>query len=397
MENNKTFESQSKLSLFEGIGIIVGHGVGAGILSVPYLASLSNWYHFVWILIVAVIVSILLHLMIAELSYNNNGAMFVKCIENLFNAKTKKVFTIIAFIALGFSVLANCCAYINGGAEAIQGLIGALSGGYELNIWLCALIFYILCALIVFFGMKAVGICEKYCSFGMIGVMIILIIGSILSETHYALPINIPENFKNMLGLFGMLSFALSAVMSAPQVVKGFNGDKKKIRLSIIVGICLTAVLIVILTTTAVATCPQLYKKTGAINDIAGALGGWVGTIGFIFSIFALATSYWANSLDLRDIIHEQTKLSLNKSYLVATIPCLLLAVVVGMEFVDFTAFAGGVQILTALGIVVAFHFSRKKCNNQSPLLGIFGSIPFQIAVLLFNALATVGELLVIL
>ena len=35
----KEIRSESKLTFFEATSIIVGHGVGSGILSVPFLAS----------------------------------------------------------------------------------------------------------------------------------------------------------------------------------------------------------------------------------------------------------------------------------------------------------------------------------------------------------------------
>ena len=40
----------------------------------------------------------------------------------------------------------------------------------------------------------------------------------------------------NAIALYSMVSFSLSAVMSVPQVVKGLNGDTKRIRGSIAAG-----------------------------------------------------------------------------------------------------------------------------------------------------------------
>ena len=67
-------KSESRLTFMEATSIIVGHGVGAGILAVPYLASRAPWWDFLWILAVAYAVNLVLHLMIAELSLNNSGA-----------------------------------------------------------------------------------------------------------------------------------------------------------------------------------------------------------------------------------------------------------------------------------------------------------------------------------
>ena len=40
---------ESKLTFLESTSIIIGHGVGSGILSVPFLASRNNWHDIIWI------------------------------------------------------------------------------------------------------------------------------------------------------------------------------------------------------------------------------------------------------------------------------------------------------------------------------------------------------------
>ena len=64
----KEFASESRLTFWEAAGILVGHGVGSGILSVPYLASRNSWYDILWILALVYGINLALHLMIAELS-----------------------------------------------------------------------------------------------------------------------------------------------------------------------------------------------------------------------------------------------------------------------------------------------------------------------------------------
>ena len=71
--NNNTIESESRLTFFEATSIIVGHGVGSGILAVPYIASRTSWASIILIIAVAYAINLLMHLMIAELSLNNGG------------------------------------------------------------------------------------------------------------------------------------------------------------------------------------------------------------------------------------------------------------------------------------------------------------------------------------
>ena len=61
-------KSESSLSSLEATSIIVGHGVGAGILSVPYLAAHNSLREILLIIAFCYLFNILLHLLIAELS-----------------------------------------------------------------------------------------------------------------------------------------------------------------------------------------------------------------------------------------------------------------------------------------------------------------------------------------
>lgn len=87
----KNIQSEARLTFGEATSIIVGHGVGAGILSIPFLASRNSIFDLVWVLALAYGTNLLLHYIIAELSYNNNGAQFIKCFETeLFTGRLKR-------------------------------------------------------------------------------------------------------------------------------------------------------------------------------------------------------------------------------------------------------------------------------------------------------------------
>ena len=104
-------QSSARLTFWEAASIIIGHGIGAGILSVPYLASRNSWWDILWIAAVAYLINLLLHFMIAELSYNNGGAQFIRCFEKeLFVGRIGKILTWIAFALLGFSTSSTSAA-----------------------------------------------------------------------------------------------------------------------------------------------------------------------------------------------------------------------------------------------------------------------------------------------
>lgn len=377
---------ESKLTFLESTSIIIGHGVGSGILSVPFLASRNNWHDIIWIAAVAYCMNLLLHFMIAELSLNNNGAQFIKCFENeLFVGKLKMACTWLAFGLLGFSVVVNVSGFITGAAAVF-------SAWFHLPSVAGMLLFYVLAASVVYIGMKLVGICEKIAVISMFGVIGILFVATMLSETT-ELSTKFYSN-NNMLALYSMIAFSLSAVMSVPQVVKGLEGDEKGIRKAIAAGTGLNMGLILLITFMTLLGCSNVTEN-GALVDLSGYLGGWVSIIGYVFSLLALATSFWANTLNLRDIVNEQTKWGEKISWLAATVPCLAIALVGVQSFVGFTRMASVVQVLTGVGVIVAYNRSRKRAGTRV-ICGRLGSLPFQILAVASSLVASVGAVLTV-
>ena len=375
----------SRLTFWEAASIIIGHGIGAGILSVPYLASRNSWWDMLWIAAAAYLINLLLHFMIAELSYNNGGAQFIRCFEReLFVGKIGKLLTWVAFALLGFSTMVNVSGFITGAAAALTVWLG-------LPELAAMLLFYIVSAGIVYLGLKVVGVCEKIAVFSMVGVVGILLAATLLSELSPLSTSFIASS--NLLALYSMVAFSLSAVMSTPQVVKGLQGDVKRIRGAIAAGTGLNLLLILVITFMTLLGAGSDISQNGALVDLAAHLGGWVSVIGYIFTLLALATSFWANTLNLRDIVDEQVHWGPRWSWLAASLPCLVIALLRFTSFVGFTRLASVVQVLTGVGIIVAYHRSRKKAG-ASPICGSFGTLPFQILVVAGTLLSTIGALL---
>ena len=375
----------SRLTFWEASSIIIGHGIGAGILSVPYLASRSCWWDILWIAAIAYLINLLLHFMIAELSYNNGGAQFIRCFEQeLFVGKIGKLLTWVAFALLGFSTVVNVSGFITGAAAALTAWLG-------LPELMAMLLFYVLSAGIVYLGLKVVGVCEKIAVFSMVGVVVILLAATLLSELSPLSTTFISSS--NLLALYSMVAFSLSAVMSTPQVVKGLQGDVRRIRGAIAAGTGLNLLLILVITFMTLLGAGSDISQNGALVDLAAHLGGWVSVIGYIFTLLALATSFWANTLNLRDIVDEQVHWGPRWSWLAASLPCLVIALLRFTSFVGFTRLASVVQVLTGVGIIVAYHRSRKKAGT-SPICGTWGTLPFQVLVVAGTLLSTIGALL---
>ncbi|WP_418455963.1 aromatic amino acid transport family protein, partial [Allofournierella sp.] len=321
-------ESEARLSVWEATSIIIGHSIGGGIMAVPFLAARNSFVSVVLIILAAFFCNVLLHFMIAELSYNCGGLQMVKCFETfLFRGRGKTALTWAAFALFGFSVIINISGYIIGAAEAIVALV-------PMPLWLAETIFFALAGGVVLFGLKAVGIFEKYTVLLIYGIVALLAVA--VAFVPWAPLPAVTQSANAALALFGMGMFALAANQSVIQAVKGLGGEAKKIRLSIVLGIGLDAVLVLALTTaTLLGSQGQVTEL--ALLGLSRGVGSWAVWIGSLFTALALVTTFWSSTLNLRDIVHEQLHLGNKLCWLLAALPSFLIAVLGLGTFLSFT------------------------------------------------------------
>ena len=382
---NKKMNSEAQLTTFEAISMIVGNSIGTGIIAVPYLAVRNSMWDVVWMVAFAYIVNVILHLIIAELSYNNGGVQLVKSFEGeLFHGKMKKIFSWIMFVVYGLAIMVGVSGNINGGAQIFVNWFG-------LPLWAAQLIYYLIAGSVVFMGMKAVGIAQK-CS-----VALLLVIVTVMTAGTFLHPRNTlytaPFHINNLLALYSMVVFATSANQAVIQVVKGLNGDSKRIRKTIFTGFGLSSLFVLVVTLTVLLGTKGAVDKELAYMQLGESIGGWALILAGIFSLFALLTTFWSNTLALRDVVHEQVGTDNRVSWLIATVPCILFAIFGVSSFIVLTRIMSGVVILVSIMLVLTYGKSRKKVGS-SPICGIFGTVPFQVLMMVSTIVSAVGAML---
>lgn len=382
---DKKMNSEAQLTTFEAISMIVGNSIGTGIIAVPYLAVRNSMWDVVWMVAFAYIVNVILHLIIAELSYNNGGVQLVKSFEGeLFHGKMKKIFSWIMFVVYGLAIMVGVSGNINGGAQIFVNWFG-------LPLWAAQLIYYLIAGSVVFMGMKAVGIAQKY------SVALLLVIVAVMTAGTFLHPRNTlytaPFHINNLLALYSMVVFATSANQAVIQVVKGLNGDSKRIRKTIFTGFGLSSLFVLVVTLTVLLGTKGAVDKELAYMQLGESIGGWALILAGIFSLFALLTTFWSNTLALRDVVHEQVGTGNRVSWLIATVPCILFAVFGVSSFIVLTRIMSGVVVLVSIMLVLTYGKSRKKVGS-SPICGIFGTVPFQVLMMVSTIVSAVGAML---
>ena len=378
-------KSEAKLTTFEAISMIVGNSIGTGIIAVPYLATKNSIIDVVWMVLLAYVVNVILHLIIAEISYNNGGVQLVKSFEGeLFHGKAKKVFSWIVFVVYGLAIMVGVSGNINGGAQIFTNWFG-------MPMWAAQIVYYVIAGIVVFMGMKAVGIAQKY------AVILLMGIVAVMTAATFMNPLNTvrsaPFHWNNLLALYSMVVFATSANQAVIQVVKGLGGNPGKIRKSIFIGFGLSSAFVLVVTITVLLGTNDTINKELAYMQLGESIGKWAVVLAGIFSLFALLTTFWSNTLALRDVVHEQVGIGNHISWIVATVPCILFAIFGVNSFIILTRVMSGVVVLVSIMLVLTYGKSRRKAG-VSPICGVIGTVPFQVLMVISTIVSAVGSLI---
>ncbi len=349
--------SKKRLTTWEAACIITGYGIGGGVLSMPYLAEEVGLLLSFVILVIALLASYILHLMIADLALKvSEGGQIIACLSQfLFRGKLKKLLTTLFFVLMTLILFTNLAAYISGSEEIIVGLLPIPS-------FVATLIFYVIAASVVLFGLKAVGVSEKISVAVIFGLIAVLAVASFFAPSH-ALPLT-GGSVNGTLAFYGMAMFAMAAFFSVPQAVEGLNKDKKQIKKAVFLGLFNNFIIIVVITFCALLASDKVTEV--AMVGWSAGIGTWAKIVGGLFTILAMLTTYWSLSLALGSIVEEQMKWNSRLCWLIATLPSLILALFNFGSFMDFMRLAGGlISIIIAIMVVPAYLHARQEVEGS--------------------------------
>jgi len=378
------------LTFFEATSIVAGYGIGGGVMAVPYLASTNGVATTALIFVVAFAVSVLLHLMIAEMSCRNteSNQLLEVLGKYVFRGFFGKIGMWIFFGAMTLTMFANLAAYVAGAGEIIESLTG-------MPIWIADVLFFIIAAGVIFFGLKIMGVCEKIAVVGILIIMAVLIVATLTVQLN-PLPVG-PFVGSKAAALFGMIMFSFSAFFSVPQAAVGLSRDGKKVAKAVIAGIGINMLIIIAVSLCTLAASNPVTEV--AIIGWSKGIGSWANLLGSIFVLLAMVTSYWAIALAFASIIVDRLKINFTIACVVATIPSFLIAVIGFTGFLGFMRLAGGgIAILVAVLVIPAYLLDRKAYAkiDKGWSLGKLGSIPVAILVFVGYVLMLYGSLVTV-
>ena len=348
----------TKLTLYEAVAIIVGANVGSGILGLAYSSRLAGWPILVLWLAVAGLFTTFSMLYVAESALRTKKPLQL---PGLAEKYVGKVGSVLIFISVCANSIGCMVAYTTGSGNILCTLLG-------LPNWAGSLLFTVPCVLVVWFGLKATGLWEKFMSTGMVVLLGIIVIASFLSgkadvsRAVYA-------NWTYAVPLLSSAIFCYIAQYAVPELARGMRHTPKKLPVAIILGMFITGVLLAVVPLAVLSLTGAEEVTQVATLAWGQALGTWALYTANIFALCAMMTSYWAvggsmltNIVDMFKLKDEKDTKTRLIAIACTVLPPFILAYGGLVSFVDAIGWAGTFGgVIMSIVPVLMLNNARKK------------------------------------
>ena len=348
----------TKLTLYEAVAIIVGANVGSGILGLAYSSRLAGWPILVLWLAIAGLFTTFSMLYVAESALRTRKPLQL---PGLAEKYVGKVGSVLIFISVCANSIGCMVAYTTGSGNILCTLLG-------LPNWAGSLLFTVPCVLVVWFGLKATGLWEKFMSTGMVALLGIIVIASFLSgkadisRAMYA-------NWTYAVPLLSSAIFCYIAQYAVPELARGMRHTPKKLPVAIILGMFITGVLLAVVPLAVLSLTGAEEVTQVATLAWGQALGTWALYTANIFALCAMMTSYWAvggsmltNIVDMFKLKDEKDTKTRLIAIACTVLPPFILAYAGLVSFVDAIGWAGTFGgVIMSIVPVLMLNNARKK------------------------------------
>ncbi len=329
--------SVKKLTFWEAAMIIVGANIGAGILGLAYSTRKAGWPILILWLIIAGVCTTASMLYVAETTLRTKKPLQL---PGLAERYVGSLGAVLIFISVCANSIGCMISYTSGSGNILSGLLGISQPAGSL-------IFTIPAVIVVWLGLKATGLAEKFISTGMMVLLAVIIGISFLSgkadisramytDWIYAVPV------------FNVAIFCYIAQYAVPELARGLRHNAMALPKAISIGMLLTGILLALVPLAVISlTGPEKVTQVATLAW-GQALGNWALYTANLFAICAMMTSYWAvggamltNIVDMFKFKNENDMKTRLISLICVAVPPFFLAYSGLVGFVDAIYMAG--------------------------------------------------------
>ncbi|MFH1759018.1 MAG: aromatic amino acid transport family protein [Patescibacteria group bacterium] len=340
------------------IGIMAGTIIGAGVFSLPYIFMQIGVLNGLVFLVAMAVVMALFHLFYADLVVTTRGRHNFVGFMKIYLGKAGMVFGIITSVIQMMFVLVIYLVLV----KSFIALIFPTSyspGG--------VLLFWILGSIVACSTLRRLAMIEFLVAAGMVVIMALVFVFALPSLFEVSLN-NAVLGVGNFLLPIGPLFFALAGRVAVVEVVRELGkGQKKKIKLSIILGTILPALIYALFILAVVVLSGSVTSD--AVSGLVGNLPLWVLALISVLGCLSLWSSYTIIGFDVNDILKVDLKIPAFLRVAFIVLAPMVFYMLGFQNFIKLVTFAGAVFTPIVAVLIILMWFKAKKRYGQMALL----------------------------
>ncbi len=346
-------------SVTGGVLLVAGSCIGAGMLALPVITGIGGFLPASVLFLLAWLFMTSTSLLLLEANLAVGYDLSLISIAEKTLGKGGKILCWLLFLFLFYSL---SIAYIAASGSILHTIFLDVFR-WDMPIWVGSAGFTLLFGGVLFIGVRPVDYLNRLLMFGLIVSYCALVF---LGSTHV--------HFENLLVRNWIYSFAAIPVLiisfgfhnMVPSLAQYFEGDLKRLRTTLLVGSFLPLLIYLIWEAIMLGIIPlngreglkealdQGQAATEALRAVAGKT--WISTVGQAFALFAIVTSFLAQSLSLVDFLSDGLKIAKEKGgrfflILLTLVPPFVFAFLFPSIFITALNMAGGFAAVILFGV----------------------------------------------
>ncbi len=372
-------------SVLGGILLIAGSCIGAGMLALPVITGVAGFIPSLVMLFLAWIFMTATGLLLLEANLTLGHSLSLISIAEKTLGKPGKFLCWLLFIFLFYSL---SIAYIAASGLILQTILADLFNIF-FPAWIGSLCFTLIFGIVIYIGTRQVDYLNRLLMVGLIVAYCLLVI---LGSRHIQLSYLAIKYWKYSFAALPVLVISFGFHNMIPSLAMYFKGDVARLRKTVVIGSFIPLLIYLVWEVVMLGIIPiqgregllnaldQGEVATGALRAVVGV--SWINTIAQAFALFAIITSFLAQSLSLVDFLADGLKmkkvgLSRVTLILLTLVPPFAFAFAYPKIFIKALNYAGGFSAVILFGVmpVLMVWILRYKRKVATPKMLPFGRL----------------------
>jgi tyrosine-specific transport protein len=363
-------------SVLGGVLLIAGSCIGAGMLALPVITGIAGFIPSLAILLLAWLFMTATGFLLLEANLALGSDLSLISIAAKTLGKPGKMLCWLLFIFLFYSL---SIAYIAASGSILQSIVADWLK-IELPAWVGSFLFTLTFGIVLYIGTRHVDYLNRLLMVGLVAAYCILVVlGSQYVNFNYL----IKSHWKYSLAALPVLIISFGFHNMVPSLAMYLKGDVKRLRITLLVGSVIPLLIYLVWEYVMLGIIPvegragflqALDQGEVATEALRGVVGiSWINTVAQAFALFAIITSFLAQSLSLVDFLADGLrirKVGLGRMTLVllTLIPPFAFAFAYPGIFIKALNLAGGFAAVILFGAmpVLMVWILRYKRKNQT-------------------------------